>query len=62
MPVDIAVVQGARTPIGRYRGALSSVPAHRLAALVIQDAVARAGTEPAAVDEVVLVAQPSVKE
>ncbi|MGV9454908.1 thiolase family protein [Streptomyces sp. NPDC003635] len=54
MPVDIAVVQGARTPIGRYRGALSSVPAHRLAALVIQDAVARAGTEPAAVDEVVL--------
>ncbi|MBC2903720.1 thiolase family protein [Streptomyces cupreus] len=54
MPVDIAVVQGARTPIGRYKGALSSIPAHRLGALVIQATVARGGTEPDAVDEVVL--------
>ncbi|MFI9766530.1 thiolase family protein [Streptomyces sp. NPDC052415] len=54
MPMDIAVVEGARTPIGRYQGALASVPAHRLGALVIREAVARAGTDLAAVDEVVL--------
>ncbi|CCK25751.1 Acetyl-CoA acetyltransferase [Streptomyces davaonensis JCM 4913] len=54
MPVDIAVVEGARTPIGRYKGALGRIPAHRLAALVIRAAIARGGAEPAAVDEVVL--------
>ncbi|MDT9696478.1 thiolase family protein [Streptomyces sp. P17] len=54
MPVDIAVVQGARTPIGRYNGALRFIPAHRLGALVIQETVVRGGTELAAVDEVVL--------
>ncbi|MEV6652581.1 thiolase family protein [Streptomyces sp. NPDC051219] len=51
---DIAVVQGARTPVGRFRGALGSVPAYRLGALVIQEAVVRAGLERDAVDEVVL--------
>lgn len=51
---DIAVVQGARTPVGRYRGALRSIPAHRLGALVIQEAIVRAGVELYAVDEVVL--------
>lgn len=51
---DIAVVQGARTPVGRYKGALRSVPAHRLGALVIQEAVVRANVELYAVDEVVL--------
>ncbi|MFF3325065.1 thiolase family protein [Streptomyces sp. NPDC002889] len=51
---DIAVVQGARTPVGRYRGALRSVPAHRLGALVIQEALMRARVESYAVDEVVL--------
>lgn len=54
MPVDIAVVHGARTPIGRYKGALSAVPAHRLGAVVIREAVLRGGLEPDAVDEVVL--------
>ncbi|MFD9792742.1 thiolase family protein [Streptomyces sp. NPDC059070] len=51
---DIAVVDGARTPIGRFRGALRSVPAHRLAALVIGEALRRAETAPHLVDEVVL--------
>jgi acetyl-CoA C-acetyltransferase len=51
---DIAVVQGARTPVGRYKGALRSIPAHRLGALVIQEAVVRAGVDPHFVDEVVM--------
>ncbi|WP_411149177.1 thiolase family protein [Streptomyces sp. A30] len=54
MPVDIAVVHGARTPIGRYKGALSSAPAHRLGALVIREAVVRGGLDLGAVNEVVL--------
>ncbi|MFJ1969322.1 thiolase family protein [Streptomyces sp. NPDC087903] len=54
MLVDIAVVQGARTPIGRYKGALASAPAHRLGALVIREAVVRGGLGLDAVDEVVL--------
>ncbi|MFC9913351.1 thiolase family protein [Streptomyces sp. NPDC127197] len=53
-PLDIAVLNGARTPIGRYQGALSSAPAHRLGALVIREAVVRAGLQLGAVDEVVL--------
>jgi acetyl-CoA C-acetyltransferase len=51
---DIAVVQGARTPVGRYKGALRSVPAHQLGALVIQEALLRARVELHAVDEVVM--------
>jgi acetyl-CoA C-acetyltransferase len=54
MPLDIAVVHGARTPIGRYRGALGPIPAHRLGALVVREAVARAGIDRGAVNEVVL--------
>ncbi|MFE9446594.1 thiolase family protein [Streptomyces sp. NPDC006602] len=54
MPVDIAVVHGARTPIGRYKGALSSSPAHRLGALVIREAAVRGGLGLGAVSEVVL--------
>ncbi|MGW4873854.1 thiolase family protein [Streptomyces chartreusis] len=54
MPVDIAVVHGARTPIGRYKGALSSTPAHGLGALVIREAVVGGGLDLGAVSEVVL--------
>ena len=48
------LVGGVRTPVGRYGGALSSVRPDDLAALVVREAVARAGVDPADVDEVVL--------
>lgn len=48
------LVGGSRTPVGRYGGALSSVRPDDLAALVIKDAVEKAGLDPAAVDEVIL--------
>jgi len=47
------VVDGVRTPIGRYGGILSSVRADDLAALVIGELVARSGVDPAAIDDVV---------
>lgn len=47
------VIAGARTPIGRYGGALSGVRPDDLAALVIGEAVHRAGIDAETVDEVV---------
>lgn len=44
---------GVRTPVGRYGGALSSVRPDDLAALVMAEAVARAGIDPGEVDEVI---------
>jgi 3-oxoadipyl-CoA thiolase len=48
------LVGGVRTPVGRYGGALSGVRADDLAALVVGEAVRRAGVDPEAVDEVIL--------
>lgn len=47
------LVGGARTPVGRYGGALSSVRPDDLAALTVKAAVERAGIDPALVDEVI---------
>lgn len=51
---QVYLVGGSRTPVGRYGGALSSVRPDDLAALVIKDAVEKAGIDPAVVDEVIL--------
>ena len=48
------LIGGVRTPVGRYGGALSSVRPDDLAALVVAEAGARAGIDPALVDEVIL--------
>lgn len=48
------LVGGVRTPTGRYAGALSSVRPDDLAALVVREAVERAGVDPEAIDEVIL--------
>ncbi len=47
------LIGGARTPVGRYGGALSSVRPDDLAALTIKAAVERAGVPAEAVDEVI---------
>ena len=51
---DIVIVSAARTPVGSFNGALSSLPASELGKLAIQAAVSRAGITPADVDEVIL--------
>jgi 3-oxoadipyl-CoA thiolase len=51
--VESFLVAATRTPIGRYGGALSGVRPDDLAALVIGEAVRRAGVDPEQVDEVV---------
>ncbi len=51
---DAVIVSACRTPIGSFRGALSSLPAPKLGAVVVREAVARAGLSPEQVDEVIM--------
>ena len=48
------ILSAVRTPIGKYLGGLSSFSAPALGALVIREAIARAGIEDDAIDEVVM--------
>ncbi|HEU4800257.1 MAG TPA: acetyl-CoA C-acetyltransferase [Gemmatimonadales bacterium] len=48
------IVSAVRTPIGRYLGALSSFTAPQLGAAALREAVARAGIDIAAVEEVIM--------
>ncbi len=51
---DAVIVATARTPMGRFGGQLKDVRPDDLAALVIKQAVGRAGVRPEEVDDVVL--------
>src|SRR4026209_2680269 len=46
------ILSGVRTPVGRYGGVLSGERPDDLAALVIGEAVRRAGVEPAEIEDV----------
>jgi acetyl-CoA C-acetyltransferase len=50
----IVILDGARTPIGSFGGALKDVPAHQLGAVAVQAALERAGVPSDDVDEVVM--------
>jgi len=49
---EVVIVSAVRTPIGKIRGALSTVRPDDLAGLVIKEAVRRAGIDPASIEEV----------
>jgi len=51
---EIFVVSAVRTPIGSFLGQLAPLPAPRLGAIAIQEAVKRAGVAPEAVDQVIM--------
>src|SRR5256712_6401704 len=48
------IVSACRTPIGRYLGGLAPLSAPRLGAIVVREAVRRAGIDSAAVEEVIM--------
>jgi acetyl-CoA C-acetyltransferase len=48
------IVSAVRTPIGKFLGSLSGIPATRLGALAVQEAVKRAGLTPDTIDEVIM--------
>lgn len=47
----VYIVSSARTPIGSFRGSLSSLPAVELGAIAIREAITRAGIKPCDVNE-----------
>ncbi|MBC8448252.1 MAG: acetyl-CoA C-acetyltransferase [Chloroflexi bacterium] len=51
---DVVIVSACRTAIGRFGGTLSNIPATDLGAVVIGEAVRRAGVDPYAIDEVLM--------
>ena len=54
MNKKVVLVSGARTPIGSFLGSLSSVDQIDLGAIVVSEAVKRAGIRPEQVDEVIV--------
>jgi len=48
------ILSACRTPIGKYLGGLSPLPGPKLGALVIREAVRRAGIADTAVEEVIM--------
>jgi acetyl-CoA C-acetyltransferase len=51
---EVVIVSAVRTPIGSFNGALSGISATKLGALVVAEAVRRAGIAKDAVDEVIM--------
>jgi acetyl-CoA C-acetyltransferase len=51
---EVVIVGAARTPVGSFNGALSSLPAHELGRIAISAAIERAGVGKADVSEVIL--------
>ncbi|MBN2032798.1 MAG: thiolase family protein [Deltaproteobacteria bacterium] len=50
---DVVIVSGVRTPIGAFGGSLREVPVEKLGAVVLNEALKRAGIEPALIDDVI---------
>ena len=51
---EVVIVSGVRTPVGSYGGSLKGVSAIDLGAMVVKEAVNRAGIKPADVNEVIV--------
>ncbi len=51
---DVVILSAARTPIGKFQGGLSGIPAPQLGAVAIRAAIARAGIDPASLAEVIM--------
>ncbi len=51
---DAVILSAARTPVGKFQGSLSSIPATQLGAIAVKAAVERAGINPAEIEEVIM--------
>src|SRR3990172_9305889 len=47
------IIDGVRTPVGNFGGALKDLPNHKLGELVTRELVARTRIDPSAIDEVI---------
>ena len=50
---EVLIIDGTRTPVGRFGGAFKDISASDLGAIAIKESIKRAGIEPKMVDEVV---------
>ena len=53
-PTDAVILSGARTPIGKFNGMLSSIDAPHLGAIAVKAAVERAGIDASQIEEVLI--------
>src|SRR6516162_6619031 len=51
---EVVIISAVRTPVGKFQGSLQSFSAPQLGALVVREAVRRAGVEPASVDDCIM--------
>ena len=51
---EVVIISGCRTPVGKFQGSLSDLSATQLGAIVVREAVKRAGVDPALVDECIM--------
>ena len=51
---EVVIVSGVRTPLGAFNGSLGEIPATRLGAMVIEEAVKRAGIQKTDVNEAIM--------
>jgi acetyl-CoA C-acetyltransferase len=51
---DVVIISGCRTPIGKFQGSLSDLRAPELGAIVVREAVKRAGIDAKLVDECIM--------
>src|ERR1017187_3591093 len=51
---DVVIVSAVRTPVGKFLGALSDISAVELGAIVVREAVRRAGVSAESIDECVM--------
>ena len=51
---EVVILSAARTPIGKFQGSLSSIPATDLGAVAVKSAVERAGIKPEEIEEVIM--------
>jgi acetyl-CoA C-acetyltransferase len=51
---EVVIVSAVRTAIGKFQGSLQSYTAPKLGAVVVREAVKRAGVEPSKVDEAIM--------
>ncbi len=54
MSDEVVILSAVRTPIGRFQGGLSSIPATKLGAIAVKEAVARSGIEPGEFGECIM--------
>ena len=51
---QVVIISGCRTPVGKFQGSLSDLSAPQLGAIVVREAVKRAGIKPEQVDECIM--------